>query len=174
MADLDTKRFKCALNLSSMVAEAASAEDAGVMFRCPDCSMQKLERCAGPVECAAPKKPIVVMPKTKKSPEPPKRRKPKESPSPEARAAVQAIDVPAPEESKEALARKALMELANHLAPEARRDMAREVVRTFRSEIAEARKAGCGWERLSRTLRRFGYEIGEYALQKSFEEMQRA
>lgn len=174
MVDLDTKHFKCALNLSSMVAEAASAEDAGVMFHCPDCSMQKLERCSGPVECAAPKKPIVVMPKD--SPEPPKRRgrKPKDSPSPEARAAVQAIDAPAPEESKEALARKALMELADRLASEARRDMVREVVRTFRSEIAAARKAGCGWERLSKTLRRFGYEIGEYALQKNFEKLNQA
>ena len=68
MQDIDQKHFKCSLYLSSMVAEAASSEDAGVMFRCPDCSMQKLERCAGPVECAAPKKPIVVMPKTKKIP----------------------------------------------------------------------------------------------------------
>ena len=172
MQDIDQKHFKCSLNLSSMVAEAASAEDARVMFRCPDCSMQKLERCAGPVECAAQKKPIVVMPKTKNSPEPPKRRgrKPKDSPSPEARAAVSAIDISAPAESREELARKALLELPPRPDPSAHE----EIVRTFHVEITAARKAGCGWERISKTLRRFGYEIGEYALQKNFEKLNQA
>jgi hypothetical protein len=178
MDDLDAKRFKCALGFSSMIAQARTPADAEVIFGCNECSMGKLRRCVGPVEYTPPKEPIIIMPKEKN--DPPRRRghkpnpQPLEVPTPEARTAVQAIDPPVPEESKETLARKALMELADHLAPEARRDMVREVVRTFRSEIAAARKAGCGWERLSKTLRRFGYEISEYALQKNFEEMQQA
>ena len=174
MDDLDAKRFKCALGFSSMIAQARTPADAEVMFGCHECSMGKLRRCAGPVEYTPPKEPIIIMPKEKN--DPPKRRgrkpnpHPPEGPSPESRAAVQAIDAPDPEESREALARKALMELANRPGPEIRL----EIVRMFCTELAAARASGCGWGLMSKTLKQFGYEISEYALRKNFEKLNQA
>lgn len=176
MDDLDAKRFKCALGLSSMVAQAGTPADAKVMFSCHECSMSKMRRCAGPVEYTPQKEPIIIMPKEKTDPPKRRGRKPKvnspEFPSPGTKAAVQLLDAPAPaaEDPREELARKALMELANRPRPEIRL----EIVRTFCAELAAARKSGCGWGRISKTLKQFGYEIGEYALQKNFEKLNQA
>ena len=179
MNDLNTKRFKCALGLSSMIAQAGSPADAEVMFSCHECSMSKLRRCTGPEEYTPPKEPIIIIPKEKNAPQKRRARKPEtnanESSPQEPLEPVQALDTPAPaaEDSREELARRALMELARKpQRPD--RDRAREIVRMFYTEIEAARKVPSGWVRIHKALHRFGFTIGRGSLQKIFEEMKLA
>ena len=135
-------RYKCALNLSSMVTEAKTAADAQVVFRCCECSLFR-EACGGP--CGGP---IEVRAS---------RRKRREARAMRAEVTNDAL----------ALAQNALEELgrcARRIQPE----IGRAIVKAARKEISAARLVGCDWRHIAYALRECGYKVGVMAIQEFF------
>lgn len=135
-------RYKCALNLSSMVAEVATVADAKVVFLCNGCSLSCEAYggpCGGPVDVQA------------------NRRERHKARAMGAKASNDAL----------ALAQNALEELgrcARRIQPE----IGRAIVKAARKEISAARLVGCDWRHIAYALRECGYKVGVMAIQEFF------
>lgn len=139
-----SSRYKCALNLSSMVAEAATPADAQVAFQCRECSLSR-EACGGP--CGGP---VEVRANRRK------------------RREARAMRAEVPNDDLEA-AQWALEELgkcARRIQPK----IGRAIVRAAWQEISTARMAGCDWRHIAYALRECGYKVGVVAIQEFFTE----
>ena len=135
-------RYKCALNLSSMVTEAKTAADAQVVFRCCECSLFR-EACGGP--CGGP---IEVRASRRK------------------RREARAMGAAASKNDLEA-AQWALEELGKcgrRIQPE----IGRTIVKAARKEISAARLVGCDWRHIAFALRECGYKVGVMAIQEYY------
>lgn len=135
-------RYKCALNLSSMVTEAKTAADAQVVFRCCECSLFR-EACGGP--CGGP---VEVRASRRK------------------RREARAMGAAASKDDLEA-AQWALEELgkcARRIQPK----IGRAIVKAAWSEISTARMAGCDWRHIAFALRECGYKVGVMAIQEYY------
>ena len=135
-------RYKCALNLSSMVTEAKTVSDAQVVFRCCECSLFR-EVCGGP--CGGP---VEVRASRRK------------------RREARAMGAAASKDDLEA-AQWALEELgkcARRIQPK----IGRAIVKAAWSEISTARMAGCDWRHIAFALRECGYKVGVMAIQEYY------
>ena len=135
-------RYKCALNLSSMVAEATTEADAQVAFQCHECSLSR-EACGGP--CGGP---VEVRASRRK------------------RREARAMRAEVPNDDLEA-AQWALEELGKcgrRIQPE----IGRTIVKAARKEISAARLVGCDWRHIAYALRECGYKVGVMAIQEYY------
>ena len=165
----DGKFYQCPKNKTNSPVEAPSQESAKVALYCKACSLDKLGSCLGPLEVDKPEPPAPIVapkrrgrpPKAKQEPvqKPGKRRgrSPKAKQTTDARKRVAKL-------TEEDQCRQALRALAVPLHP----DYA-GMIAPFHEEIQAARAAGRSWDIISKTLKKYGYNVGPKALTRLIE-----